>query len=174
MNRQTFLFWTGAALSVALILCYIFFGGLSAKPHSDLNTDVQHVNTNDQIERAASLFESELNNFDRKNRALLDIFRQNNIQEASGGAVYNLLPDSDFWGVTVLRNGEKWIWKDFDISTIPDIQNRPSGISVTSLNNTTLLLNIETVILGENIYTIFSSALLDQPSDLPITPAKDS
>ena len=174
MNRQTFLFWTGAALSVALILCYIFFGGLSAKPHSDLNTDVQHVNTNDQIERAASLVESELNNFDRKNRALLDIFRQNNIQEASGGAVYNLLPDSDFWGVTVLRNGEKWVWKDFDISTIPDIQNRPSGLSVAALNNTTLLLNIETLIMGENIYTIFSSVLFEQPSDLPISPVKDS
>jgi len=174
MNRKTYLFWTGAALSVALILCYIFYGGVAADRQSELNSDIHDVIAKNQIERAASLFESELENFDQKNRALFDIFRQNNIQEASSGAVYNLLPDSDFWGITVLRNGEKWIWKNFDISAISDLQNRPSGISVAALNNTTLLLNIETIILGENIYTIFSSALLDQPTDLPITPAKDS
>src|SRR6056297_363512 len=174
MNRKTFLFWTGAALSVALILCYIFYGGVAADRQSELNSDIHDVIAKNQIERAASLFESELENFDQKNRALFDIFRQNNIQEASSGAVYNLLPDSDFWGITVLRNGEKWIWKNFDISAISDIQNRPSGLSVAALNNTTLLLNIETLIMGENIYTIFSSVLFEQPSDLPISPVKDS
>ena len=157
-----------------LIFCYTFFLEKSANQRSGLGSDSYQHTTSELLETATQHFKDELHHFDQKNRALLNIFRNNNIQEASGGAVYNLLPESDFWGITVLRNGEKWIWKDFDILAITDIKNRPTGLSVAALNNTTLLLNIETLILGENIYTIFSTVLFEQPPDLPLTPIEDT
>lgn len=172
MNRQTILFWTGVTLTAALIICYVYLGGTPVSQKTDLQPENQQQTLNEELNRASSLFKEELLDFNRKNEALLDIFRQNNVQEASGNAVYNLLPESDFWGITIFKNGEKWVWKDFDISTQPDIQNRPTGVSVATVNNTTLLLNIETLILGENIFTIFSTVLFDQASDLPVSPSE--
>jgi len=174
MNRQTFLFWTGVALTGTLIICYVYLGGIALSQESGYRTEDHQQTLNQELNRALSLFEEELLDFSQKNEALLDIFRQNNVQDASGNAVYNLLPESDFWGITIFKNGEKWVWKQFDISAQPDIQNRATGVSVATVNNTTLLLNIETLILNENIYTIFSTVLFDQTSDLPISPSDET
>lgn len=174
MNRQSILFWSGVTISVSLIICYIYLSNISSNQHSGSTTGIDQVTTTEQLVTAAELFENELQNFDRRNNELFNIFRQNSIQDATGTAVYNLLPASGFWGITVLRNNNKWVWKNFDISDLPDIHNRPAGLSVATLNNTTILLNIETVRVGENVYTIFSSLLFEQPSDLPITPNADT
>jgi signal transduction histidine kinase len=174
MNRQTFLFWTGVALTGALMLCTIYLRTISSGHQTELSVENPQTIVSEQLEKAASLFESELQNFEQKNEALLGIFQNNIIQEASGSAVYNQISESDFWGITVLKNGDKWVWKDFDISNLPEIQTRPAGLSVAALNNTTLLLNTETLLLGEDIYTIYSAVLLEQPSDLPIEPVKNS
>lgn len=174
MNRQTLLLWIGIVLSVALVIGYVHLGGHTDNQETGFQTNEQQTTVSQKLHTAASLFEDELLDFKKKNSALLSIFRQNNIEEASGNAVYNLLPDSEFWGITIFRNGEKWIWKDFDISAHSNIQNRPTGISVTTVNNTTLLLNIETLILNEISYTVFSTVLFDQSSDLPISPGKNT
>ncbi len=174
MNRQEILFWTGVLLSVALILCYIYLENFSADQSSGFHTDNQEISTRETLESAAELFNIELQNFERMNSELLNIFRQNNIQDASGGAAYNLLPESDFWGITIFKNDDKWIWKGFDVSSMPDIEDRPPGLSVATLTNSTLLLHKETLGVGDQSFTIYSSVLFEQSSDLPITPARDA
>ena len=81
-------------------------------------------------------------------------------------SLYQYIEPSDLWGITIYKNGEKWLWKDYVIS-LPVSAGQPSEINIRNLNNVLILVHKHSLQLGDDAYTILAAKRLSQTTDLP-------
>ncbi len=84
-------------------------------------------------------------------------------------AIYNRITTADLWGLSIIRNGERWLWSGYDLqrSQVPVQTEAATALRIVNLNNVTILLRQKTFISGDNTYTIHSAKRLSQTTDLP-------
>lgn len=87
-------------------------------------------------------------------------------------ALYNRLQNYDVWGITVLRNDEKWIWNGFDLSLPSDstkITSDSDSTSIANYNNVIVFLSQRNITLNDEQFSILTAEKLYQVSELPFT-----
>jgi len=122
------------------------------------------------LDRSIDLFNELYFNLNDRSEELNRLLIQGVENDQDRNVIYSRLSQSDLWGVTVLRDGQVWLWDGYTL-TQPRLLNNLAQdepkTTVVSHNNITLLLRSEIVTINDHSYTLLTALRLSQFVDLP-------
>lgn len=153
-----------AALLITLSIYFYFYWKKSTLYLSEavIESKIENV-----LNRAVEEFDSLSHDLESRSLEIEQSVVQAHNSQSSQLALYQRLPDDHFWGISILKNGQKWVWKDFNVSPPLSFGETSAGTTVTTRNSSILLQRISHLTLDEDQYIISTAFLLSKTSDLP-------
>ncbi|MCC5941526.1 MAG: HAMP domain-containing histidine kinase [Balneolaceae bacterium] len=121
------------------------------------------------LNEATFLFDQINQNLEQVSTEIQGIIERAVQSEQNRLAIFNRISSYDLWGLSISRNGSRWLWSGYDLqrSQIPAPTQTGTSVSIVNLNNVTILLRQKTFVSGSDTYTINSAKKLSQTTDLP-------
>ncbi len=151
-----------------LLVLLVLFELYHLQTKNDRVPGVEEIQNN--LEIASDFFQNFYLNLEQHSEDISIILKQGIQSGHSPASVYNQMNIGGLWGLTVLKNDSPWIWDGFNLSlprirTISELSD--IRILVTSYNNVTLLLRIETFTEEGDSYTLLTAKKLSHSLNLP-------
>lgn len=86
--------------------------------------------------------------------------------------IYRQLEDYNFWGYSIYRNGEPWLWNGFSLSPAPFSLFETADSIQTSIlkrNNVVFLMGQNSFEINDAEYKVLTARKLEQTTNLPFT-----
>lgn len=164
---------TAIILSILVILLIgygVFENVLISKNSNDRNNAEQAISS--VLEQSKESFEELSARFEQKSEEISRVINDAIQSDTERMSLYNRLTEYNLWGITVLREKEKWIWNGFDLSTPSDSTAMASDadtITIANYNNVVVLLSKQSFDFNDIHYVILTAEKLYQVTDLPFT-----
>lgn len=162
------------ALSLSILGLLLVGYGLFESVQTSKSSEV--VNTSQVISQvlddSQESFERVSERFEQKSDEIYRIVGEAVQSSTDRMSLYNRLANYDVWGITVLRENEKWIWNGFDLSSPSDstmIARDEHQITVANYNNVVALLSRQNFDFNGEHFVVLSAEKLYQVSELPFT-----
>ena len=144
--------------------------------HTKTDTAPPEEEILNNLEIASDFFRQIHSTLETQSELISAVLKQGAQSGHSPAAIYNSIQKDELWGITVLKNGELWLWDGFTL-TLPRLRAvADSGdiqTLVTSYSNITLLLRIETFLEESDTYTLLTAKKLSHSLNLPFIPESE-
>ena len=158
-----------SSVLVILIVCYGVFEAIhilgNQRENGSVDQEVYH-----SLDTSVEYFKNLSDQFRLKSNQIYRDVSDAIQTRADKMALHNRLSSYDVWGITVLKDGRKWIWNGFDLSNPSDsttIDTETEKISIANYNNVVVYLSQYTLTAEDSRYVILTAEKLYQVSDLP-------
>jgi len=122
------------------------------------------------LDQSVELFNELFLSLNERSEELKSLLIQGIQNNQSRNAIHNRLSQANLWGVTVLKNGEIWLWDGYTLTQprlLSNLNRDEPRTTVVSHNNITLLLRSEIIAFEDDTYTLLTANRLSQFVDLP-------
>ncbi|MEX0905034.1 MAG: HAMP domain-containing sensor histidine kinase [Balneolaceae bacterium] len=160
------------ALAVFILLCavYGYFELRELSPsHADIDLNrLMESSLNDAEELMEQIHEQ----FVRSSEEVQEEVQNLLLSNQNRNYIYTQIQDYDFWGLTIYREDDRWLWDGFSLTPSPFSTIEDSGIIRTSVlkrNNVVFLLGQTTFTVNDSEYNLLTARKLEQTTNLPFT-----
>lgn len=153
---------------VAAIVSYSIFEFTYRGSFSADTIDDESIETT--LNSSVELFSQLSFNLNERSEEIRTILIQAIQNDQNRNAIHSRLAQSDLWGITVLKDGQVWLWDGFTLTQprlLSNLSREEPRTTVVSHNNVTLLLRSEIFEIYDQTYTLLTAIRLAQFVDLP-------
>lgn len=123
------------------------------------------------LNNAEQLFQNLQGEFEQQSNTLFNSAETNIRSSQSRAFIHNRIKNYDFWGVTIYRDDELWVWDNFQLQPVITaneelLQDRDH---IVNYNNVVLLLRQKAFSFDDTDYKIIAAKRLAQTTNLPFT-----
>lgn len=167
-NNESYSFNSIISTIAGLLVLFILFEFYHHQTKSDKAPDEDEILNN--LEAASEFFQNYYFNLEKQSEDISTILKRGIQSGHSPTSIFNQIRKDGLWGVTVLKNNSPWLWDGFNLS-LPRIRTISDASDVrtlvTSYNNVTLLLRIESFTEEGETFTLLTAKKLSHSLDLP-------
>lgn len=159
------------SILVLLLVCYGVFEALQISKNTDDRTRTEQE-ISYSLDRSVDFFKNLSDSFREKSNRIYRDVNEAIQSDVDRMALYNRLSNYDVWGITVLKENQKWIWNGFDLSIPTEsttIDPESDRMTIATYNNVVVYLSQRSIDFGNEKYVILTAEKLYQISDLPFT-----
>ena len=123
-----------------------------------------------RLDEAVTLFHQIYTELEEESAEIRTLVQQAAETNQGRMPVYNRLSQKNFWGISIYKNGDPWLWKGFDLNPQPpfsDYESDTTYTTITSFNNVVVLLNRQQLTIENERFNISTAKRLAQTTDLP-------
>lgn len=156
-------------LGLVLVIAYLLLLAFPPTPLTE-QSDIEPV-IESSLDNAEQLFQNVATSFDNQSSALFGSVQRDVQSGQSHIFIHNRFRNYDFWGASLYKNDELWIWNQFQVYPLIEAENRPGQnvTQVVSYNNIVLLVKQQSFQYEDDLYTLVTAEKLAQTSNLPFT-----
>lgn len=160
------------ALAVFILVCAAY-GYFEISLHNSLqqNQDVSEL-METSLDDAEELMQQVHDEFTQASSKLYENVLTLVNSNQNRNFIYNQLEEYNFWGVTIYKDDDRWLWKGFNLTPIPFSTLEDPGTIRTSIlkrNNVVFLLGQISFSVHDSDYNLLTARKLEQTTNLPFT-----
>lgn len=143
---------------------------LGIRPAHTLDSHNLDSQIETSLNEAEKLFNNRYRQFRQKSNDLYDEIIQYPFSEQNRPVIFNRLQEYPFWGVSLQRDNERWIWNGYSLTPSPTLTSVDSDslrITLLKRNNVVYLFGQRTFTHNNEVSHLLTAEKLEQTTNLP-------
>lgn len=152
-----------------LIAAYLVFTAFPPSPLSE-QAEIEPV-IESSLDRAEQLYQNKALTFENQTAALFGSVQRDVQSGQNRMFIHNRFNNYDFWGTSLYKNGELWVWNEYQVHPLIEAGNSPleSFTQIVSYNNVVLMVSQQSFQFDDDLYTLLTAEKLSQTTNLPLS-----